>query len=566
MASYIEWNAAIARFFGEGIPLGDALYLSVDEDTLVEIASYAFFEDRPANPVLDFELAVEEECVSGGRVTLPGTTPLQPSGAPACLAFLSAMVLAAYRMAPEDGISEINYFTRLREILGLPDGSGRPPGMSPPAPEEALWVSLNQWVVSNELQPSAERGPEGPTKYTNYPLSQSLLREGDKGKLEWEFRRAENELGRDADRERVGGWFFNRVSGFATSHIRSLAREATAERYDAIVDAVYGVYAGIDWVHPGSEGTRWGGPGWLTAGLYREFNPLSGQIAYHLYPRRQSKEIRGRPEILHDGSPEMLQRSRDGHFRPLWPVAPAGGETFQVIGDPRFTELRIPARNFWVLTRDPFDDSSRIFASRGSPRLGETFLLLCRKECEDQLTILKDEGLLNWAGDPVESPDYDGWAEYRDCLVLSSGWDGIIPQMPELFDELRPRNRASISLRGGLSAGRRDTWLEGYLPRLFITSFDPTWRVAVSNLSLLDVEPAMDDTVTANVEIELPHLEAGDYLIEVTSGGRSADRRPVRVLSWETLEPAEPTTTFGTPVGDYFLNGGLLILRSDGEA
>ena len=37
-------------------------------------------------------------------------------------------------------------------------------------------------------------------------------------------------------------------------------------------------------------------------------------------------------------------------------------------------------------------------------------------------------------------------------------------QMPELFDELRPRNRASISLRGGLNAGRRDTWLEGYLP------------------------------------------------------------------------------------------------------
>ena len=566
MASYFEWNEAIARFFAEGVPPGDALYLSVDEDTLVEIASYAFSEEVPANPVIDFEWAVEEECVSGGRVILPGTTPQEPSGVPSCLAFLSAMVLAAYRMAPEDGISEINYFTRLREILGLPDGSGRPPGMSPPAPEETLWASLNLWAVGNELQPSAARGPEGPTKYTNYPLSQSLLREGDKSKLEWEFRRAENELGRDADRERVGGWFFNRVIGFSTSHIRSLAREATAERYDAIVDAVYGVYTGIDWVHPGSEGARWGGPRWLTAGLYREFNPLSGQIAYHLYPRRQSREIRGRLEILHDGRPEMLHRSRDGHFRPLWPVAPGGGEKYQVIGDPRFAELRIPARSFWVLTRDPFDESSRTFASRGSPRLGETFLLLCRKEYEDQLTILKDEGLLNWAGDPVVSPDHDGWAEYRDCLVLSSGWDGIIPQMPELFDELRSRDRASISLRGGLSAGRRDTWLEGYLPRLFITSFDPTWRVAVTNLSNLDAEPTMDDTVTANEAVELPPLATGDYLIEVMSGGRSADRRQIRVLSWDALEPTEPTTTFGTPVGDYFLNGGSLALRSDGGA
>ena len=564
MASYFEWNEAIAKFFAEGVPRGEALYLSVDEDTLVEIASYAFSEKGPPDPVLDFEMAVQEECVSDGRVTLPGTTLRQPTGTPACVAFLSAMVLAAYRMAPEDGISEINYFTRLREILGLTDGSGRPPGMFPPAPEEALWVSLNQWVVDNELQPSAERGPEGPTKFTNYPLSQSLLREGDKGKLGWEFRRAEGELGRDADRERIRGWFFNRFSGFSTSHIRSLAREATAERYDAIVDAVYGVYTGIDWVNPGSNGTRWSGPGWLTAGLYREFNPLSGQIAYHLYPRRQANGVRGRLEIMHAGSPELLHRSRDGHFRPLWPISPSGGETYPIIGDPRITELRIPKRSFWVLTRDPFDDASRIFASRGSPRLGETFLLLCRKECEDQLTILKDEGLLNWASDPVESPDHDGWAEYRECLVLSSGWDGIIPQMPELFDELRPRNRASISLQGGLSTGRRDTWLEGYLPRLFITSFDSTCRVSVTNISRLDVEPDMDDTVAANVAIEFPQLAVGDHLIEVMSADRSADRRHIRVLSWEALEPAEQTATLGTPVGDYILNGGLLTLGRDG--
>ena len=567
MASYREWNEAIAKFFAEGVPRGDALYLSVDEDTLVEIASYAFSEEGPPNPVLDFELAVQEECVSGGRVILPGTTQRQPSGTPACIAFLSAMVLAAYRMAPEDGISEINYFTRLRDILGLPNGSGRPPGMSPPAPEEALWVSLNMWAASNELQPSAERGPEGPTKFTNYPLSQSLLREGDKGKLEWEFRRVEGELGRDADRERVGAWFFNRVSDFSTRHIRVLAREAAADRYDAIVDAVYGVYAGIDWEHPNNDGTRWRRTDWLMAGLYREFDPLSGQVAYHLFPRRLSKEIRGSLEVMHNGTPEPLHRSRDGHFRPLWPTDPAGGETYSVLGAPWISELRIPARKFWVLTRDPFDEASRTFASRGSPRLGETFLLLCRQECQEQLTILKDEGLLNWAGDPVESPDYEDWIEYRECLILSANWDGIIPQIRELFDELRPRSRASISLQSGLKTGSRDTWLEGYLPLLFITSFDPTWRVIVTNVSRPDVEPALDDTVSANTPIELPHLVAGDYLAEVIGvSGLPVDRRHIRVVSWDALEPTEPTVALGTPVGGYILNGGLLIVCSDGEA
>ena len=303
------------------------------------------------------------------------------------------------------------------------------------------------------------------------------------------------------------------------------------------------------------------------AGLYREFDPLSGRVAYHLFPRRLSKEIHGSLEVMHKGSPEPLRRSRDGHFRPMWPTDPAGGETYSVIGDPRITELRIPARSFWVLTRDPFDEASGIFASRGSPRLGETFLLLCRLECQEQLTILKDEGLLNWAGDPVESPDYGGWTEYRECLILSASWDGIIPQIRELFDELRPRSRASISLQSGLKTGSRATWLEGYLPQLFITSFDPTWRVIVTNVSRPDVEPALDDTVKANAPIELPHLVAGDYLAEVIGGsGRPADRRHIRVVSWAALEPTEPTVAYGTPVGDHVLNGGLLVVAGDWEA
>ena len=183
------------------------------------------------------------------------------------------------------------------------------------------------------------------------------------------------------------------------------------------------------------------------------------------------------------------------------------------------------------------------------------------------MTVLKDEGLLNWAGDPVESPYYGGWAEYRECLILSASWGGIIPQIRELFDELRPRGRASISLQGGLKTGNRDTWLEGYLPQLFITSFDPTWQVIVSNVSRPDVEPALDDTVRANAPIELPHLVAGDYLAEVIGGrGRPADRRHIRVVSWAALEPTEPTVAFGTPVGDCTLHGGLLVAGRDEEA
>ena len=433
----------------------------------------------------------------------------------------------------------------------------KPPG----APEEGLWVAFNSWILSKEWQPSAERGPEGPTKFTNYPLSQSLLREGDKGKLEEDFRNSEDGLGRDSDRERVGAWFFNRATGFSTSHIRSLAQEATTDRYDAIVDAVYGVYTAIGWDPPSPGGgttAHWRSPTRLVAGLYRDFDPLFGTIDYHLFPRRQLKELRGDLTVIRDGRPEPLHQERDGQFRPLWQVNPAGGKTYQISGDPQIEELHLPARSFWVLIRDRFDRASGMFASRGAPRLGETFLLLCRKECQEQLNILKDEGLLNWDGDPVEVLDYDEWFEYRECMVLSANWDGIIPQMHDLFHELRHRIRASISLQGGLKTGRRDSWLEGHLPELSITSFDPNWQIRVTNVSQPDSDPALDEMVSANISVDLPQLTAGDYSIQVLENGNSVDRRYMRVLSWDLLEPSNPTEAFGTPIGDYFLRGGVL--------
>ena len=568
MASYLEWNEAIAKYFTYGLTPGDTYYLSVDEDALIEIATDHLGEPRVPDAVKDFEMAVQEECVTGRRVTLPETTPQRPSGAPSCLAFLGAMVLAAYRMAPEDDIAEINYFTRLREIIGMAGERGRPPGLSAPgAPEERLWLALNSWILRCGWQPSADRGPDGPLKFTNYPLSQSLLRTGDKGKLTRDFGNAESDLGKDSDRERVSAWFFNRATDFSTHHIRKLAQEATTDRYEAIADAVYDVYASIDWnrsVADRGAPDGWRGSRRLMAGLHREFDPILGTTTYHLFPRRQHKETRTDLSVERNGKLEPLYQEQNGHFRPMWPVHPDGGETYQVTGDPRVTDLYLPTRRFWVLTRDRYDEASGTFASRGAPRLGETFLLLCREECQEQLHILKDEGLLDWDDDPVDMPDYHGWMEYRECMALSASWDGIIPQIPELFDELRPRGRASISLQGGLKTGRRDTWLEGYLPHLFVTSFDPTWRVSVTNVSRPDIEPALDDTVSANAVIELPSLAAGDHLIEVYSGGgHPTDRRYIRVISWDALQPTEPKTTFGTPVGDYILRGAVLEVRHD---
>ncbi len=446
MASYSDWNDAIAVFFTEGLSPGDALYLSVDEDALTHIWADKLAGIDSLDAVQDFESAVRSACVASRQssrwyVSLPPSTLGGAGGAPQCVAFLGAMVLAAYRMRPEEDIADINYFTRLREVLGITGVRGRPPGLNPPAPEEYLWHALNDWVLSNEWQPTAGRGSDGPMKFINYPLSQSLLRQGDKEKLEEEFRNAEGELRRDSDREMIGAWFINRASGFATAHIRRLAQEATLDRSDAIIDAVYDVYADVDWDRRGRDGdvvTRRNRPRQLVAGLHREFNPIYGTIAYLLAPRRQTRETPAGLSVIWNGKAEPLHMERDGQFRPLWPVDPGGGETYSVIGNPLVTELHLPARDFWVLTRDRFDDASGAFASRGTPRLGETFLLLCREECQEQLDILKEEALMDWDGGPLDVPIHNGWVEYRECMVVSANWDGIIPMMRNLFDDSDP--------------------------------------------------------------------------------------------------------------------------------
>ena len=146
-------------------------------------------------------------------------------------------------------------------------------------------------------------------------------------------------------------------------------------------------------------------------------------------------------------------------------------------------------------------------------------------------------------------------------MVLSANWDGIFPQIPELFNELRPRSRESISLAGGLKTGRRDTWIEGHMPEFSVTSFDPYVHVRVTDISSLDLQPIFEGNVTSNISVELPTLKAGDYRVEVVRNGNAADRRFVRVLSWDNLEKSDPTEPQGTEIGDYILQGAVVRIR-----
>ena len=566
MATYGEWNKAIAEYFVSGLPSGATAYLSVDEAALMDIgARFEQSEDDRVNWVEDFTKAVRSKCVIGDKVFLPQGSGYQSDQIPRCVAFLAAMVLAAHYMIGEETedetILQTNYFKRLRQVLGLADEeTGRPEGLMPPGIEKDLWEKWNRWLISNGWLHSAEQGQSNYNKFINYPLSQALLREVDQIVLERLFRQQVNsgQLSRVSDRDTIGFWV--RRQQFGSRHLRDLIQENDFRRYETVTEAVFEVYTSIDWSQEidATSGKRRISQRRMTAKLYRVEDAIMGDIIYYLYPRQPRQYWSGSLEVVHNGTVHDLRKDRQGWFLPLeLPVNPAGGISYEVRGHQQVKELVLPERRFWVLVPDPEDETSGVFAGWESPKLGENFLLLCRKEYSEQMEMFRQEDLINWDHDfPLD----DEWVEYRGCMIISPSWDGIIPQHQDLYDALKPRIAATISLKGGIRGPNQGGWLEGYPPEITIIAFDDS-----VNLKLLDTsspeEPIMHQLIDTNKSISIPCLIPGVYLFEVYSLGKLVTRRSLQILPWDSLYCPQPKQPFNVNVGTFTQQGAVIKMN-----
>ena len=569
MPTYQDWNSAIAKHFSEDLLPGASFYLSVDDDTLADIGELNFGDVGVDDYVDDFVAAVRGWCVygSGGnrRVGINIVKGFSPDGLPNCIAFLSATVLAAYRMVADSDIAGTNYFTRLSELFDVPsNATGRPMGLNT-GYEEDLWLIFNLWAFGNGWLPSARAG-YGNMTYTNYPISQALLRGGDKERLEEAFR---NQRLYNRDREQIYAWFIWRGGDLNAQHLRNLSEAAgnpDDDRANAILDAVYEVYTHTDWNAPaqfdqtsGSRAARATrrvsrAPTQLSAGLYREEDPIWGTVDYWLYPRMPDHRVGGDLRVVENGNSHPLQQDRDNRFRPLWLIDSFEGDAYAVEGGEREMKLVLPQREFWILTQDPYDESSGVFASWGSPNIGDKFLILCRNSYSYQLESLKRENLIEW--DDAATLEYDpDWTEYRGCRIISTRWTGA--RDSDIFNELRPKSSASISSIGGLRSGRRrDEWMQGYLPQIVVSASGDT-KIQLVNVNYPN-EPIMDSDAVSGEPVALPDLEPGTYAIEATVSGRRAAIRNFRVASWDALQADAPNQSYHTQIGDRALNGALL--------
>ena len=561
MANYDEWNEAIAEYFVKNLPSGSTVYLSVDDETLMDIGTqFAQSETDNTNWVEDFKKAVQTKYTYKNTVFLPLSFDIQSDNIPNSVAFLAAMVLAAHYMVGEEDegelISSKAYFKRLRQVFGISDGKdGRPDKLKPPGREVPSWEKWNRWLIGNGWLYSAEQGEGGYNKYINYPLSQALLREADQQVLELRFRESESqgELSRFSDKDTINSWV--RKQHFASKHLRELIHESDFRRYEAVTDAVFEVFYSIDWdQNPESNGGGKPIKRRMKAELYRVEDFIMGDIKYHLYPR-QPKQFSGETlHVVQNGTDHLLRVERNGWFMPLFPVNPSGGLYYEVKGHPQIRELVLPERNFWILVPDSDNETSGVFASWKKPALGEYFILLCRKEYVYQMMQFRQQDLIRWDDD--YSIDKE-WVEFQGCMINTLSWEDIKSDYPDLYEALKPRISATISLQGGLRVPNQSGWLEGYLPKITIFAFDDSISLKLVNNSTPD-EVIMDEIVKTNKPMSIPSLEPGVYLFEAHSSGRIVARRSIQILLWDSLDSPQPKQPFDVNIGTCTMQGAFL--------
>ena len=186
---YLKWNDAVAEVIYPVSEDAMPAYLDMEVEELRRIAEYAGHPGGEPRKV--FASSVRAVTVNpDGHFDL---TPLayrtklwsskRTHNPPPCLGFLAITALAAEDMGnADDDIASTAYYARLARLLGLPDdNAGLRHHYSRHA--EYLWRCLNRWLDDLDGERGIPTAYALTHRYVGLPMSQALVREGDRRKF-----------------------------------------------------------------------------------------------------------------------------------------------------------------------------------------------------------------------------------------------------------------------------------------------------------------------------------------------------------------------------------------------
>lgn len=564
---YDRWNRAVADIVFPEVPDAVPVYLDLETDTLAAIASSAAHQGDPREGL---QAAVRSVTVSSSRFSLSGLLGRERlwrrrddvALAPPSLAFLAATTLAAEDMGSSgDGLDPNNYYSRLALLLGLraDDPTLR---QQYQRYSESLWGDLNRWLEALEGQRGLPTAYALSFRYVGLPLSQALVREGDRKKLPLFFAQFGLAAGMDLAPEvlerYLDSWFGAETCPASVALKKLWARSKARERI-ATVAAVE--LLGWDGTLP--EGHAGQALTYQRVGIMAQVLQgfMGSRIDLSLTLRGLDADFQGAMEV-EDASGQWLPLD----FVPV--VGSVWRTNFQStldIGSAIDGVVRLrPAGSSdaaALVQRHPrplvplvFDEMQGLFVEQERLQLNVDSLLLVRRNARGKPFAAEVERVLASCARPGFVV-HEAMAGIPGDWLLFSGVQLFCTPANSRFNELVPLARDQLTLAGGLRIPSR--------VRKWSTLAPPEIRAAVESAESLRLRLTRVDMTAGDdeqeqtvgdwtseggalvVDLRQEGLPTGDYSAELFSGNSRTpvQRTTIRLRSADQVDPGWHLTT-----------------------
>ena len=185
--SYDQVNHSINKFIVSGQFIDKPLYLDFDGAFAQNISEYLNVEMEQLSELI-FNLAKQRLCFekSNPFSELDKENDAWWAGKfsslPPITLFLFALTLVAEQMSSDDTHSLNNYYDRLIKCFGISNDTDNKAVRAHFKSTEKYWLNFNSWLVRNDGQYGIATAKPiiAKWKYVSYPISQAILRRGDK--------------------------------------------------------------------------------------------------------------------------------------------------------------------------------------------------------------------------------------------------------------------------------------------------------------------------------------------------------------------------------------------------
>jgi hypothetical protein len=538
---FLKWNDAVADVIYPLDSEATPAYMDLEAAELRRIAEHAGYVG--SDPRQQFAQAVRAVTVDSDGVFTLGAlahrtrswTRQRTSQPPPCLAFLGATVLAAEDMGnSEEDLAGHAYYARLARIIGLADNNTAL-RQQYPKHAEFLWRCLNKWLEDLDGERGLPTAYALTHRYIGLPMSQALVREGDRRKFPFLFAQFGLSPGMQVAPEDLirylGHWLTTEGSP-ASSNLRRLwSRPASHERIASVAAVELANWDGVvEASAPGTQ-THLAARAVVVANLRTGFMDSSLDLSLGIRP--VGAEMDGQMEV----------RSTDGSWLPLgfspgtaglWRTAYTeaidfrsmleGLVRFRHAGKENDAEYKHFPRMVVPLI---YDELQSGFVEAERLQLGVDALLLVRSttatkskanvadEVEQILAQSARPGFQR-LGDLTGLPE--GWVLFNNVQLFGA------PSADTKYNELLPLARNQLTIAGGLRIPSRiRKWSTHSRPEIRATVQSETrLRVTLTDSkteeAVCEWESNTGVLVASLADIE---LDDGDYQVGLFIGSKT---------------------------------------------